>query len=77
MESEDSYYETVGEYLKAKRKSCGLETIDIAKNTRINLSYIEAIENDDFSVFSSPQLLKGYVKLLAKTVKADEKKAVS
>ncbi|MGC8554964.1 MAG: helix-turn-helix domain-containing protein [Candidatus Acidulodesulfobacterium sp.] len=77
MENEDSYYETVGEYLKASRKSCGLETAEIAKTTKINASYIEAIENDDFSMFSSPQLLKGYIKLLAKTVKADEKKAVS
>ena len=77
MENEDSYYETVGEYLKASRKSCGLETAEISKITKINASYIEAIENDDFSLFSSPQLLKGYVKLLAKTVKADEKKTVS
>ena len=77
MENEDSYYETVGEYLKTSRKSCGLETADISKTTKINASYIEAIENDDFSLFSSPQLLKGYVKLLAKTVNADEKKAVS
>jgi hypothetical protein len=77
MENEDSYYETVGEYLKTSRKSCGFETAEISKITKINASYIEAIENDDFSLFSSPQLLKGYVKLLAKTVKADEKKAVS
>ncbi len=77
MENEDSYYETVGEYLKTSRKSCGLEKADISKTTKINASYIEAIENDDFSLFSSPQLLKGYVKLLAKTVNADEKKAVS
>jgi cytoskeletal protein RodZ len=77
MENEDSYYETVGEYLNTSRKSCGLETAEISKITKINASYIEAIENDDFSFFSSPQLLKGYVKLLARTVNADEKKAVS
>ncbi|MHB1703839.1 MAG: helix-turn-helix domain-containing protein [bacterium] len=77
MENEDSYYETVGEYLSTSRKSSMLGIAEVSNITKINASYIEAIENDDFSLFSSPQLLKGYIKLLAKTVNADEKKAVS
>ncbi len=77
MENEDSYYQTVGEYLKSSRKFSDLEIDRVSRITKINTSYIEAIENDDFSLFSSPQLLKGYIKLIAKTVSADENKAVS
>ena len=69
--------ETVGEYLRTSRESIGLTVDEISLITKIRVQYIEAIENDDFSMFSSPQLLKGYVKLLAKTVKADDAKTVA
>ncbi len=70
-------YETVGEYLRANRKHLGLKSDEVSRITKISAAYIEAIEYGDFSLFSSPQLLKGYVKLIAKTVKADEKTAIS
>ncbi len=69
--------ETVGEYLANARESSGLTVEDVSSVTKVARRYIEAIENDDFSMFSSPQLLRGYVKLLAKTVKADGKKTAS
>ena len=69
--------ERIGEYLKASRESMGLAIDEVSLITKIGAQYIEAIENDDFSIFSSPHLLKGYVKLLAKTVKADEAKAAA
>ena len=69
--------ERVGEYLKASRESIGLAVDEVSLITKIRAQYIEAIENGDFSIFSSPHLLKGYVKLLAKTVKADEAKAAA
>ncbi len=75
MESETP--ETAGEYLRTSRESIGLTREEVSLITKIRSQYIEAIENGDFSLFSSPQLLKGYVRLLAKTVKADDKKAVT
>ncbi|MHB1661764.1 MAG: helix-turn-helix domain-containing protein [bacterium] len=69
--------ETAGEYLRTKREGLGLTREEISLITKIRSHYIEAIENDNFSAFSSPQLLKGYVKLIAKTLKADDKEVLS
>ena len=69
--------ETAGEYLRDSRESIGLTVDEVSLITKIRAQYIEAIENGDFSMFSSPHLLKGYVKLLAKTVKADDTKAAA
>lgn len=64
--------ETIGEYFKLKREESGLTYSKISGITKIRPQYIEAIEENDFSLFSSPQILKGYVKLIAKTIGADE-----
>ncbi len=69
--------ERIGEYLKASRESIGLTVDEVSLITKIRAQYVEAIEAEDFSIFSSPHLLKGYVKLIAKTVKADEAKAAA
>jgi cytoskeleton protein RodZ len=68
--------ETAGEYLRTKREGLGLTREEISLITKIRSHYIESIENDNFSAFSSPQLLKGYVKLIAKTLKADDKEVL-
>ncbi len=67
--------ETIGEYFKLKRKESGLTRSKISEITKIGPQYIKAIEEDDFSFSPSPQMLKGYVKLIAKTVGADEEYA--
>ena len=67
---------TAGEYLRSKRKDAGMTVDEISSITKIRTGYIESIENGDFSQFTSQHLLKGYIKLIAKTVRADEKKAV-
>ncbi len=67
---------TAGAYLKSKREASGFTCEKISGITKIGLRYIEAIENDDLSLFSSPQLLKGYVKLIAKTLGVDDKKVL-
>ncbi|MHB8231855.1 MAG: helix-turn-helix domain-containing protein [bacterium] len=67
---------TAGDYLRTKRESLGLTREEISLTTKIRPQYIEAVENGNFSMFSSPQLLKGYIKLIAKTLKADDKEAL-
>lgn len=64
--------ETIGEYFKLRRKDIGLTFDEISGITKIRPQYIEAVERDDFSLFSSPQILKGYIKLIARTIDADE-----
>lgn len=63
--------ETVGEYLRLKREEAGLSKYDVAGTTRINPDFIDSIEKDDFSSFSSLQTLKGYINLIARTSGAD------
>lgn len=63
--------ETVGEYFKLKREEHNLTFADISAITKIRPQYLEAIENNDFSLFSSPQILKGYVKSIAVAINAD------
>ncbi len=67
---------TAGEYLKSEREALGFTRKRISGITKIGLRYIEAIENNDSSLFSSPQLLKGYVKLIAKALEIDDKKVL-
>ncbi|RZD14896.1 MAG: helix-turn-helix domain-containing protein [Candidatus Acidulodesulfobacterium ferriphilum] len=69
--------ETIGEYFKLKREESGLTYGKISEITKIRPQYIETIEKNDFSLFSSPQILKGYIKLIGKTVGADEEYAFS
>lgn len=67
---------TIGKYLKARREGAGLTVEQVSGITRIRGEYIELIEKEDFSSFTSQHLLKGYIKLIAKTVMADEKEAL-
>ncbi|MFW0883842.1 helix-turn-helix domain-containing protein [Candidatus Acidulodesulfobacterium sp. H_13] len=67
---------TAGEYLKSKREALGFTREKISGVTKIGLQHIEAIENNDLSLFSSPQLLKGYVKSIAKTLGIDDKEVL-
>ncbi len=76
MENETAGNETAGKYLRRKREALGLTVDEVSGASKIRPGYIEAIENDDFSPFSSPHLLKGYVKLIVKTLGADDKEVL-
>lgn len=68
--------ETVGEYLKSEREKIGLTQDDVSKLTKIRLQYINALESNDFSLFSSNYTLKSYIKSVALAIKADKKHAL-
>lgn len=64
--------ETIGEHLKRVRKTCGYSLEDAAHVTRINLHYLEAIENDDFSKLPGETFLQGFLRSYARFLGIDE-----
>jgi len=53
---------TVGKILRKTRESERLSIEEVAKQLHVRQYYIEALENDDLSVFKSPTYVKGLVK---------------
>ena len=68
---------TVGEYLRAQRKTSGVSLEQIASATRINVSQLRAIEEDDFSNLPGGVFTISFVKQYARAIGADEAEAVN
>jgi len=56
---------TVGAYLRKKREQKGLSLEDIATETNVRFSYLQAIENDQLDHFPSLAQAKGFTRLYA------------
>ena len=63
--------QTVGEFLEQKRGKKKLSIEDISKTTRIHPRYIEAIDANNFSIFSSEAYVKGFIISYAKALEED------
>src|SRR3972149_302610 len=68
--------ETIGEQLKRVRKVCGYSLEDVARVTKINLLYLEAIENDDFAKLPGETFLKGFLRSYARFLGIKEKEII-
>lgn len=68
--------ETIGEHLKRVRKVCGYSLEDVARVTKINLHYLEAIENDEFSKLPGETFLKGFLRSYARFLGIKEKEII-
>ncbi|MCS6956769.1 MAG: helix-turn-helix domain-containing protein [Patescibacteria group bacterium] len=68
---------TVAEILKNQRLKKGLTLDDIEKKTKIRKRYIEAIEKNQWSVFSSKIYIVGILKNYSKILDLDEKKILA
>lgn len=64
--------ETLGEYLKRVRETCGYSLEYVADVTKINLRYLEAIEHDDFSKTPGDIFYYGFVRSFAKCLGISE-----
>lgn len=53
---------TVGEIIKHARQASDISLIKVASDTKIRVSYLRAIEADDFSQFQSKVILRGLIK---------------
>ena len=69
--------ETIGEYLKRVRETCGYSLEDIAEITKINLRYLEAIEQDDFAKIPGETFCHGFIRSYAKCIGISEEEISS
>ena len=68
---------TLGQYLAQARQASGLSVVEVAQRTNRPASYLQAIEADDYSAFTSPAMIRGIVSQYAKVVGADHAQAMS
>ena len=56
------HYEQIGGQLKSAREAAGLDVDDVVFKTQIPKSVVEALEAENFSVFTSPVYAKSFLK---------------
>ena len=65
-----------GDDLKQLRQTVGIKIEDLFEVTRITVSILEAIENDNFRTLPSTVYLKNFLKAYAKLFEVDPKKRI-
>src|SRR2546428_12838209 len=72
-----SMEDTLGQYLCHMRTQKGLSLEDIAKATRIDARYLQAVENNDFTQLPRAEVFaKAYVKAYAPRLSLEEAEAM-
>jgi cytoskeletal protein RodZ len=66
----------LGNLLKSRREELNVELAQVAKTLRINLKYLEAIENGEFKKLPSYAHCYGFVKSYLNYLKLDEKEVM-
>jgi cytoskeletal protein RodZ len=64
-------FSTVGELLRKARERKNLTVDEVNKQTKISLSILQALEQDDLDTFESETYLKGFVKNYATFLQCD------
>lgn len=62
---------TAGYFLKTKREKLNLNLESISKKLKIDVKYLKALENDDYSVFDSKVIARGFLIKYAKLLGLD------
>ncbi|MBI5189733.1 MAG: DUF4115 domain-containing protein [Nitrospirae bacterium] len=65
------------EFLKSARDKKGLSLRDISNRTRISYTFLEAIEEENFSVIPGEVFVTGFLRTYARELGLDEKEAVA
>jgi cytoskeleton protein RodZ len=63
--------QTIGQRLKATREEKNLSLEKVFQATRIRVNYLQALEDDDLSVMSSPVQARGYLRNYAEFLELD------
>jgi cytoskeleton protein RodZ len=63
--------ESLGKYLKREREIRKISLKDVAKNTRVRESFIEALEEDRMDLLPAPIFVKGFLQSYARYVGID------
>ncbi|HDS05522.1 MAG TPA: helix-turn-helix domain-containing protein, partial [Deltaproteobacteria bacterium] len=58
--------------LKTKREAMGLSLKDVYQQTRVNVSYLQAIENNDFNELPEPAYARNFIKTYARALGVEE-----
>ncbi len=61
-----------GESLQKERELRGITLEDISAQTKVNVRFLEAIENDDLSALPAKAFAKGFLRSYARVVGLDE-----
>ncbi len=68
---------TVGQYLREERERRNISLESISRTTRITMGNLQALEGDEFLVFSAPIFVRGFLRTYAMAVGLDAQKVVS
>jgi len=68
---------TVGEILKNARLKNGLKRVEIARQTKINLKYLRALEKNEYEKLPEAAFVKGFIRNYANTVGLDPNQALA
>jgi DNA-binding transcriptional regulator YiaG len=65
-----------GRLFRAIRENQGLSVSELSQRTNVPVNYINAIENEDFGVFSGPFFVRGVVKNISRSLGIQERAIV-
>ncbi|MCZ6800213.1 MAG: DUF4115 domain-containing protein [Nitrospirae bacterium] len=68
--------DSVGEYLKEAREAQGMSLEQVASLTRIQLQFLQALEDEDFVKLPEHVFTKGFVRTYARSLGIDEDEAL-
>ncbi|MDP3974377.1 MAG: helix-turn-helix domain-containing protein [bacterium] len=68
---------TVGKILKSQREKKNLKLEDIEKDMRVRTKFLNALENDDWTLFSSKIYIGGLIKNYSKYLNLDHNKILA
>ncbi len=65
--------QSIGSILRNRRQSLNMSLKDVEKSTKIRVRYLQAIENDDYSILPAPVYVRGFIRVYARTLGIDPK----
>ncbi len=68
---EKQFPETLGQYLRRERESRNMTPEGLSKVTRIGLSFLKALEENDFDFFPEQQFIPGFLKAYCRYLELD------
>jgi len=69
--------ETYGAYLRKMRARRGMTLEELCERTKVKMEYIEALENENFSVLPSEVYVRGFIKAIAQSLNIPPEPALS
>lgn len=65
-----------GTHLKVERQSRGFTLEDVSETTKIRVSYLEALEKEDFSKLPAETFTKGFIRSYCRCIRIDDQEMI-